>query len=235
MSDETSIQVHFGRPMPVFPLDVVACMPQQVVPLHVFEPRYKQMIERSLDGPGQIAMAVFEGPRWKQEYHGRPPIKNAVCIGQIIQHERLPDGRYNVLLQGVCRAKVVRELPAAEGRLYRAAVLEPLGVPGAEDDQLMGFREKLTDWLTAWPLTQLAAAEWVAERARNEEIPLSALLELASFTLLTASDVRYALLAEPDAAKRVKRLEGELHNIGALIQKAARQRPERWPKGCSWN
>ena len=56
-------------------------LPQQVIPLRIFEPRYKQMVEDVLDGTGQFAIAVFSGRRWKQEYHGKPPIRPAVCIG----------------------------------------------------------------------------------------------------------------------------------------------------------
>ena len=117
MSDETAIQVNFGRPRPIFPLDQVTLLPQQVLPLHIFEPRYRQMVTDALDGSGQIAMAVFEGRDWKQQYHGRPPIRPAVCIGHIAQHEKLADGRYNIILRGVCRARVIKELAPRDARL----------------------------------------------------------------------------------------------------------------------
>lgn len=235
--DETSIQVNFGKPIPLFPLDSVVLLPQQVLPLHVFEPRYRQMIERALDGAGQIAMAVFEGDRWKQEYHGRPPLKAAVCLGQILQHEKLPDGRYNVLLQGVCRARIIAESPASEERLYREALLEPVGVSNDddEDEGLYGTRERLATLLSEGPLTKLAASEWVLERLKNEEIPTSALLELVSFTLLSDSRLRYRLLSEEDATERAAMIEKELLHLQRLIVRAEAQHPEEWPKGCSWN
>jgi uncharacterized protein len=130
-----SVHVNFGKPIPLFPLDSVTLLPQQVLPLHIFEPRYRQMIEHALDGAGLVAMAIFEGADWKSEYHGRPPIKPIVCVGHIVQHEKTPDGRYNLLLQGVCRARILRELPPSEDRLYRAGYLEPFGVPGAMNDE----------------------------------------------------------------------------------------------------
>ncbi|MGP1309805.1 MAG: LON peptidase substrate-binding domain-containing protein, partial [Phycisphaerales bacterium] len=99
MSDEApAIRVNFNRPMPVFPLREVVLFPHAAIPLHIFEERYRDMVDDALDGAGQIAMAVFEGERWTQEYHGRPPIRPAVCVGQILQHERLADGRYNIIL-----------------------------------------------------------------------------------------------------------------------------------------
>ncbi|MBZ0173448.1 MAG: LON peptidase substrate-binding domain-containing protein, partial [Phycisphaerales bacterium] len=161
MSEEVSIQVNFSRPMPLFPLDQATLLPQQVLPLHIFEERYLQMINDALDGAGQIAMAVFRGSRWKKEYHGRPPLRPAVCIGQMVQHEQLPDGRFNILLQGICRARIVEEIGAEEGVLYRRAMLQPVGVGEIDEGELEGLRDWLDDALTDSPLKQMTAAETV--------------------------------------------------------------------------
>lgn len=235
MAEETSIQVNFGRPMPLFPLDSAALLPQQVVHLHIFEPRYRQMVDHVLDANGQFAVAIFRGDRWKQEYHGRPPLRPAVCIGQIVQHEKLTDGRYNLLVQGVCRARILEELPADEEKLYRAARLEPVGIDPEEEQKLYGLRERLTELLTDGPLTQLAAAEWVVERIQNTEIPTPVVLELVGFALSTRRETRYKLLAEADASERAEIVEQELLNLQQLIKLASAQHPEQWPKGCSWN
>jgi Lon protease-like protein len=259
MSEENSIQVNFGKPMPIFPLDSVTLLPQQLLPLHIFEERYRQMIDHALDGAGQIAMAVFEGDQWKQNYHGRPPIRPAVCVGQIVQHERLPDGRYNILIQGVCRARVLYELPMEEGRLYRMAMLEPVGldltatiITGDEEDEeeetpdlglppppepepLVEVRRKLCEMLEEGPLTQLVAAEPVLEFVRNEEVPTAPLLELVSFMLITDQGLRYRLLAEPNIQTRANMIMGELQHLSKLIRRAGDQRPQDWPKGMSWN
>ncbi len=235
MSEETSIQVNFGRPMPLFPLTIPVLMPQQVVPLHVFEPRYRQLVERALDGSGQLAMAVFHGTRWKQEYHGRPPLRPAVCIGQVVQHERTDDGTFNVLLQGVCRARIVREMPASDKRLYREAMLEPVGLEPGDAERLARVRGLLVSLMEQGSLRQLTAAGPILEFARNDEVPTPALLELVSFTVVTDAETRYRLLAEPDADARAGVIESELARLDRLLRRAASQHPERWPKGCSWN
>ncbi|CAG1009353.1 hypothetical protein PHYC_03692 [Phycisphaerales bacterium] len=255
MSEENSIQVNFGKPMPLFPLDQATVLPQQVLPLHIFEPRYRQMVEHALDGAGQIAMAVFEGNRWKQEYHGRPPLRPAVCIAQIVQHEKLPDGRYNLLIQGVCRAKIIRELGPEKERQYRLALLEPVGVglPGPESglesiegEEILGpsddnspalseVRNRIREMLDEGPLTQMMHAAAVLEYVKNDELPTSAVLELVSFTLITDPRLRYQLLAEPHAEDRARIIVGELEHLSGLIRRAAEQHPEDWPKGCSWN
>lgn len=235
MSEEVSVQVNFSRPMPVFPLDQATLLPQQVLPLHIFEERYLQMVNDALDGAGQIAMGVFRGSRWRQEYHGRPPLRPAVCIGQIVQHEQLPDGRYNILLQGICRARIVEEVDAEEGVLYRRAMLQPVGVGDIDEGELEGLRDWLDEALTDSPLTQMTAAETVLGYVRNDEIPTSALLELVSFTMTAGGELRYRLLAEGDAGQRARLVREELEHIQGLIERARAQHPEDWPKGCSWN
>lgn len=238
--------------LPLFPLPGVALFPDLPLPLHIFEPRYRQMIEHALDGAGQFAMAVFEGNNWRQEYHGRPPLRPAVCVGQILQHEKLEDGRYNVLVQGVCRAKILHELPASEDRLYRAAYLEPVGIVDTREDmdalegeQIMAAhgttphlefaRARLREMLSDGPLSNLAAASYVLNYLQKDEFHTSALLEVVSFTLIGDPALRYRLLAEPVADKRADLILKELDYLTELIRKAQRQRPEDWPKGCSWN
>ena len=237
MSDEeNAIQVNFARPMPLFPLDSAVLLPQQVLPLHIFEPRYRQMVEHALDASGQIAMAIFEGDAWKQQYHGKPILRPAVCLGQIVQHERLADGRYNILIQGICRARILKEMPADGERLYRLALLEPVGVEQTIDEgMLAGVRQRLERMLSEGELTRMAAAEPILKYVQDESIPTIALLELLSFAVVSDAKTRYRLLAEGDIDARAVLVEDELQRLRDLIRRAALQRPEDWPKGCSWN
>src|SRR5262245_50474069 len=102
------IRVNFSKPMPLFPLPDAVLLPHAVQPLHIFEPRYRKLIEDVLDHAGQMAMATFRGENWKLDYHGTPPLRPAVCVGQIVHHDALSDGGHNILLHGVCRAKIDR-------------------------------------------------------------------------------------------------------------------------------
>ncbi len=237
MSDEVAIQVNFGKPMPVFPLGVVALMPQQVAPFHIFEPRYRQLVGDALDASGQIAMATYDTSDLDAfDYSGDSlPLRPAVCIGQVFQHEKLPDGHYNILLQGICRAKIVDEMGPGDDRLYRTAYLEPLDLPGHAQFGLDAARQQLTHHLTSWPLQQLRTAAWVVERLQNDQIPDSAAFELVCFSLFTDPELRYQLLAEPEAKRRVRLVELALSDMARIIRNAAAQHPERWPKGVSWN
>jgi hypothetical protein len=106
--------------IPIFPLNSPLFYPGRTLPLHVFEPRYRQLTEDALAGDGQFAMAVFL-PGWENDYEGRPPIYSTICIGTITKHQRLPDGRFLLKLRGLERARVRAEEP---GRMYRIGVVE---------------------------------------------------------------------------------------------------------------
>ncbi|MBY0111961.1 MAG: LON peptidase substrate-binding domain-containing protein [Phycisphaerales bacterium] len=235
MTDETAIQVNFGRPMPIFPLDQVTLLPQQVLPLHIFEPRYRQMVTDALDGAGQIAMAVFEGRDWKQQYHGRPPIRPAVCIGHIAQHEKLADGRYNIILRGVCRARVIKEMAPRDARLYREAMLEPIGLEQEETPELRVFRTNLENDLDRGPLGRLSDSATLLEYVRDEEIPTAALLELIAFTLVKDREKRYRLLEEGDVDVRVGLVTQEIADIDRMIRLALPQTGADFPRGYTPN
>jgi len=234
MSEEVTIRVNFSRPIPLFPLSGVVLLPQQVMPLHIFEERYRQMVGEALDGPGQIAMAVIK-PGALLEYHGRPELLPAVCVGQIEQHEKLPDGRYNILLRGVCRARILREEAPDGERLYRRAFLRPVGVQTEPGPTSEALREWLDEALQDGPLSRFVVADQIRRFVTNEEMPTAAVMELVSFAMLSDPALRYRLLAEEDADERASILRHGLEDLSRLIDRAMLQRPEAWPKGCSWN
>ena len=101
------IRVNFSQPLALFPLPDTVLLPHALLPLHIFEPRYRQMVGECLDRAGQIAIATFECPKHRK---GSQPlaVRRAACVGQIIQHDALADGRYNLLMHGVCRVRVRR-------------------------------------------------------------------------------------------------------------------------------
>lgn len=235
MTSEDSIRVNFGRPIPIFPLAGVTLLPQQVLPLHIFEPRYRQMVSRALDSSGQIAMASFRTEGIEGSDPKNPPIRSAVCVGQIVQHEQLADGRYNLLLQGVCRARIVTESPSDSDRLYREAVLDPIGTQESEHPALEDTRTRISEQLTTGSLAQLETADQVLEFVENDDVPTGALLELIAFTLVDDDETRYKLLEEGDPLARAQMLQARLDQLDRLLRAADRQRAVDWPKGCSWN
>lgn len=91
--------------IPIFPLPNVVFFPKTYLPLHVFEPRYRAMVADATVRGQCIGMTLLkEG--WEQGYNGNPPIFEVGCVGRIVSVQNLPDGRYNILLQGLRRFEI---------------------------------------------------------------------------------------------------------------------------------
>ena len=121
--------------MPMFPLQEVLLFPGQILPLHIFEPRYRQMIEDSLDGPGRIVMATIR-PGGGTAAGAPPAVLPVAGIGEIVRHEKLPDGRFLIWLLGLQRVRI-EEVPS--DRLYRKVrclPFEEVPVGDAESNDL---------------------------------------------------------------------------------------------------
>src|ERR1700690_4479579 len=102
---------HFSGKVRLFPLPNLVLFPHVMQPLHIFERRYRDLLEDALAGDRLIAMAML-APGWEANYEGRPPLCPMACLGQVATHIRLAYGTYNVLWLGVQRVRLVRELPA---------------------------------------------------------------------------------------------------------------------------
>lgn len=244
MSEHETIRVNFSKPHPVFPLSGVTLLPHAIAALYIFEPRYRQMVEDVLDTTGQIAMATYDD---REDEGGAsdsaPPIRPVVCLGQIVQHERHPDGTYHIFLHGVCRARVVDEiLPEPtdpEGKPYRRAILEPMH-SDEEADQLDDQREQLTALLESERLACLPAVQQVRKQIASgfDVLPTQVLMDVVALSLLSVVDeqkLRNALLEEPSAAERANLMIRELRRIDHTLRLAELQFDPEAPKGISWN
>jgi Lon protease-like protein len=111
--------------LPLFPLPSTVLFPGVFLPLHIFEPRYTQMVTRALEGDRIIGMTLLV-PGHEDEYDGRPPIFPVGCGGLITHVERQLDGRFNLILRGLDKFRVDGEEPPADGVLYRIARVTPV-------------------------------------------------------------------------------------------------------------
>src|SRR3954451_7680336 len=140
--DEPGDQGAVLTAVPLFPLPNVVLFPRAILPLHIFEERYKVMTADALAGDRQIAMALLK-PGWEKSYYFRPAVDPIVCVGTILTHERLPDGRYNLFLQGTTRARIVKELSVDVS--YRIAQLQALPEEKIFEIDLGPARERLAE------------------------------------------------------------------------------------------
>ena len=128
--------------LPIFPLPDVVLFPHTMLPLHVFEPRYRQMVQECLAGDRRLAMALLK-PGWEKGYYGRPPVHPIAGVGEIIQHEALSDGRFNILVRGTMRVGISAELPPDKPyRIVRARPL-PDRYPDGQPEALAARIERL--------------------------------------------------------------------------------------------
>jgi Lon protease-like protein len=121
------------RRIPLFPLPGVVLLPGTILPLHIFEPRYRAMIADALGGNRMIGMAKLK-PGW-EESEDSPAVHEVGGAGEIVESERLEDGRYNILLEGRFRYRILREEP--EATPYRTASVEEIvSIPfGSADEE----------------------------------------------------------------------------------------------------
>src|SRR5436190_11964798 len=107
----------------LFPLPNLVLFPHVVQPLHIFEPRYRQMTADALAGDRLIALVLLK-PGWEEDYETRPAVHPVACLGRVVADQLLDDGRYNLLVRGLSRVRLLGEAP--NGKLYRTAQAELL-------------------------------------------------------------------------------------------------------------
>jgi Lon protease-like protein len=120
--------------LPLFPLENVVLFPGVQVPLHIFEPRYCQMTRAALDGGRCIGMVTVR-PEFSGEMLGNPPVFPIGCAGEILHVEELEDGRFNLVLRGTHRFRIVAEDEPDGDRIHRVARVHALEDVFEEEDQ----------------------------------------------------------------------------------------------------
>ncbi len=226
-------RIDFSDWIPIFPLPTAVLLPRTILPLHVFEPRYRAMTRDALAGPGLISIALLR-PGFEKKYDSlEPEIHGEVCVGRILRDERLDDGRYNLLLQGLVRARVTRENTE---RAYRRAILEPIPAEPLLQEQEDAYRGKLWRMLAEPPLLELAQkANWL-DLLYCPDLSFSDLLDVLASVLLPRPEDKQKFLAEPRVAVRSKCICGLIEMMatefaGVQFQP---QRPREWPpRYCS--
>ena len=185
------------RRLKIFPLPTAVLLPGAVLPLHIFEPRYRKMVADALAGNRVIAMSMFE-EGWESEYGGRPPVRKICGVGRIHDDQRLPDGRFNIQLVGVTRAEILEELNEDEPyRVVRARF--PHEAPSLNPSATESLRHALVSLcalLPKEPSTGLA-------RASATLTDSGALADLCVAALATEAPVRQRTLEALDVGARL--------------------------------
>ena len=209
----------------LFPLPNVVLFPGVLLPLHIFEPRYRQMVADAMSSDRLITMALLK-PGWDADYDGSPAIHRIGCLGRIIHHEPLPDGRSNLVLHGLRRVRLEEEMPT--GRLYRSALARILNNEDPPDgpDGVKKYRAALLESLQE----MLDYTGWTEELLLHivlDDLTYGELCDLASHLVPLDVELKQRLLEELDLRMRGAMLSTALEvevRFGQLEQKSRARR-----------
>jgi hypothetical protein len=195
------------RTLPIFPLPNVVLFPNVFLPLHVFEPRYREMTEEALGGDRLIGMTLLR-PGWEDAYEERPPVFDVGCAGVITHADRLPDGRFNIVLRGLAKFRITGE---QGGRSFRMADVESLPeIVSAQDRAVLrAERERIESLLT----TTLERGDSRFPASMPDEDLVNALCQYLPFEPME----RQALLEQAGVRSRCRALVDllEMHALTA--------------------
>jgi Lon protease-like protein len=193
----------------IFPLPSAVLFPGTAAPLHVFEPRYRDLVRDCLGGDRVMALADL-APGWEEDYQGRPPLMPIACAGIVVWHEQLPEGRYNILLQGVSRVRIMQELPSESlYRQVRATVVSEIPYRGPLEELL---RQAVLE--VGGRLAGHVAQELIQLAARAEG---GALADVVAAALVPDIERRHAVLRELDPEARLRLVVDAVEEIIARI------------------
>ena len=184
----------------LFPLPNLVMFPHVVQPLHIFEPRYCDLLEDALAGDKLIAMVLLQ-PGWESNYEGRPALAPVACLGKIMAHERLPTGRHNILLRGMRRAAIRRELPPRTSfRQAEVDVLEDF-YPASNASRMAKLHREVVERARQL-LPHSDELHEQLDELLGSAASLGMLTDIFGFTLGFPSSVKQRLLAEWNVERR---------------------------------
>ena len=209
--------------LPMFPLPNVVLLPNTFLPLHIFEPRYRKLTRDMLDGNRLVAMARQLGAAdpLLAEDDGPPPVATIAGVGEVVMAQDLPDGRFNLVLRGCARVRILRELQSDEP--YRIVVASeiPDDPPGSEVELLDA--EASLRALAGGLAEALPEGGELLKQVVAAQVSPSALADVVASTLIADPRLRQELLETTDITRRITRVSAEVAAMAAELTT-----PGRW-------
>ena len=184
----------FSGVAPLFPLPDFVLFPQVTQPLHIFEPRYRQMMAAVLKGDRLIALGTLK-PNWDQLYETKTaPVFSDVCLGRVMLDREMDDGKYIILIRGLCRARIRAEKLTTTP--YRQVELELRfdKYSNTPEIERSSRRAELLEALVA-TLPDIEKSRETTEAALRD-LPLGVLADLIASSLKIPTESMVSLLTE---------------------------------------
>lgn len=212
----------------VFPLPNLVMFPHVMQPLHIFEPRYRAMLEEALEDDRLIAMGLL-APGWEQQSEGRPTLRNTACLCRVATYQPTDQNTYNVLMLGVRRLRLVKELPPKKlFRVVESEILEDVMPEGMGEEEVGELQRHL---LAAFKrsLPKMPDAFEQLDQLLGSQITLGMLCDIVAYTINLSLESKVQLLAEVDVMQRAELL------LAAIEGRPAGAGPRTFPPRFSVN
>ena len=219
---------NFTGVVKLFPLPNLVLFPGVIQPLHIFEPRYRRLMEDAINSDQLIAMARLKSDSAFESHE--PEVHSTICIGKIVTHAELPDGRFNLLLLGAQRAKIIREI--ATDLPYRMA---DVNLASATGEQAVTnepvIRDQAIDLFNQLIANDRQLDSESIGHLLNDNLPLGLLLDLLTFSSGASLDDQQDVLETFDVSGRADKVIRMLQSRLASIQ----EQQLRFPPLFSYN
>ena len=210
---------NFSGTIPLFPLSTVVFFPNTLLPLHVFEPRYKQMVSDASKSEKIIGMALLK-PGWEANYYGNPEVFDVVGMGRIVSSETFNDGRINIVLYGLKRVKILEIMKESPYRLARVEIVESARCSSEET-----YRQKIDELITKWNFG-LDVKQKSHRININTKLPLESLTDALATLIFSNVFDKQSFLEEPSVQKRAEVIITDLQTRLDIISVTSRKRNE---------
>lgn len=209
--------------VPMFPLPGLVLFPRTMIPLHIFEPRYVRLVRDALAGDRRIAAANLRRG-WEKDYHGAPNVFKTVTVARILNEERLPDDRFNILLEGIERAELIEETTSTPYRVIRAAPL----VDVLDDHDRNAVREALRELegLCAQVAEQVPHLRSSMTNLVNQHLHPGIAADKVGSAVVKDPYERQSLLGERRVLRRLQLVNVQLRTHLARMERARGQRSD---------
>lgn len=217
---ETELDTLELNALSVFPLPSASLFPGALLPLHVFEARYRDLIRDALAGSKTLAIARLK-PGFEADYEGRPPVYDVCGAGRIVEHVAHQDGRYHILLRGIARVRILAELPPATlYRVVRGEVIDDLPVDPALGSAL---ERKISQLWTALAPELPDVLRDLHEVTQGAE-GTGAFADRVAAVMAGDANLGQALLSEPDPCERLQIIAERLQTLSDSLTPTSRSR-----------
>lgn len=209
--ESAGIPDDFDGVVRLFPLPNLVLFPHVIQALHIFEPRYCEMLSEALESDHLITMALLV-PGWESQFQGKPNLGNTVCIGRIISHTPTDDGRHNILMAGLQRARIIEELEVDTSFRQARVELIPDIVPDEFRESADKHRKTLLNVFRSM-IPQDAANSKTFADLLTQQLPLGILTDIIAYAVNLPIGIKQLLLGEANVQIRFETLMEHLEPL----------------------